>query len=162
MSRLFPYPVLTAMLLALWLLLQQSIAPGQVLLGTVVATCASLAMAALRPPKAKLRNPLSIVRLVFIVTIDILRSNISVARIVIEGGRREDTSGFLEVPLELTDRYGLAALACIITATPGSAWLEYDPVRRTVLIHVLDLIDKQQWTDTIKNRYERLLLEIFQ
>ena len=65
-------------------------------------------------------------------------------------------------PLELRDRSALAILACIITATPGSAWLEYDAARGTVLIHVLDLIDEQQWIDTIKHRYERLLLEIFQ
>ncbi len=65
------------------------------------------------------------------------------------------------MPLELKDPAALAVLSCIITATPGSAWLEYSPAESTVLIHVLDLIDEQQWVDTIKRRYEDLLLEIF-
>jgi multicomponent K+:H+ antiporter subunit E len=30
------------------------------------------------------------------------------------------------------------------------------------MIHVLDLIDESEWVDTIKGRYERLLLEIFE
>ena len=30
------------------------------------------------------------------------------------------------------------------------------------MIHVLDLIDESVWIGTIKNRYERLLLEIFE
>ena len=30
------------------------------------------------------------------------------------------------------------------------------------MIHVLDLIDERVWIDTIKNRYERPLLEIFE
>ena len=30
------------------------------------------------------------------------------------------------------------------------------------MIHVLDLIDESEWVRTIKGRYERLLLEIFE
>lgn len=162
MSRLFPYPVLTLALLIMWLLLQQSMGLGHIILGGAIATFASLAMAALQPPKAKLRNPHKIVSLFVLVTIDVLRSNLAVIQIIITGAQKRDSSDFLEMPLELTDRYGLALLACIITATPGSAWLEYDPVRKTVLIHVLDLLDKEEWIKTIKVRYERRLLEIFQ
>ncbi|MBI4048021.1 MAG: Na+/H+ antiporter subunit E, partial [Devosia nanyangense] len=69
---------------------------------------------------------------------------------------------FIEIPLELRDRVGLTILACIITATPGSAWLNYDSFRGVVLIHVLDLQDEAVWIATVKQRYEALLLEIFQ
>ena len=81
--------------------------------------------------------------------------------IVLRDRHREQTSGFVSMPLELRDRAGLAILACILTAIPGSAWLEYDTRRGTVLIHVLDLVDEANWIETIKYRYERLLLEIF-
>jgi multicomponent K+:H+ antiporter subunit E len=30
------------------------------------------------------------------------------------------------------------------------------------VIHVLDVIDENTWIQTIKNRYERLLMEIFE
>ncbi|MFN3495586.1 MAG: Na+/H+ antiporter subunit E, partial [Hydrogenophaga sp.] len=40
------------------------------------------------------------------------------------------------------------------------AWLAYDERRKTVLIHVLDLIDEEQWIENIKHRYERLLLDV--
>jgi multicomponent K+:H+ antiporter subunit E len=30
------------------------------------------------------------------------------------------------------------------------------------MIHVLDLVDENEWIRTIKGRYERLLLEIFE
>ena len=56
---------------------------------------------------------------------------------------------------------GLAILAVIVTSTPGSAWLEYDSSRNSVFIHVLDLVDEDQWRDLLKARYEKLLLEIF-
>ncbi len=162
MSRIFPYPLLTLALTLMWLLLQQSIGLGHVLLGFVVAWLASQAMARLQPHKPSIRRPGLVLRLFFLVTLDIIRSNIAVCRIILAGERRETTSGFIKMSLELKDPAGLAVLSCIITATPGSAWLEYSPAESSVLIHVLDLIDEEEWVDTVKQRYETLLLEIFQ
>lgn len=162
MSRLFPYPLLTIALTIMWLLLQQSAGLGHVLLGFVVAFAASHAMARLQPHQPRIRRPDLILKLLAEVTVDILRSNIAVTRIVIAGERRKTTAAFIKMPLELKDPAGLAVLSCIITATPGSAWLEYSPAESTVLIHVLDLIDEAEWIDTIKRRYESLLVEIFQ
>ena len=34
--------------------------------------------------------------------------------------------------------------------------------RGTLLLHVLDLVDEEQWSRLIKDRYERLLMEIFE
>ena len=50
MSRVLPYPLLTAALLLTWMLLT-SFSPGQFLLGAVIAVAASRAMAALQPSK---------------------------------------------------------------------------------------------------------------
>ena len=57
---------------------------------------------------------------------------------------------------------GLAILAVIVTATPGSAWIEYNPARGLLLLHVFDLVDEATWVDQVKNRYEHLLMEIFE
>lgn len=160
--QILPYPLLSLALLIFWLLLQQSAGLGHILLGSIIALLAGRALAALQPERPRIRKPFSIVKLMALVAMDVLRSNLAVARIVIQGRRREQTAGFLLLPLELRDRSALAVLSAIITATPGSAWLEYDAARSTVLIHVLDLVDEEAWIALIKQRYERLLLEIFQ
>jgi multicomponent K+:H+ antiporter subunit E len=92
---------------------------------------------------------------------DIIRSNISVAGIILGFKDWEQTSGFVEIPLDLRNPYGLAILACIITSTPGTLWVDFNESSGTLTIHVLDLIDKTEWIRTVKSRYERLLLEIF-
>ena len=51
----------------------------------------------------------------------------------------------MSIPLEMRDPYGLAALACIITATPGTLWVELRSAAQHLLIHVLDLIDEDEW-----------------
>jgi multicomponent K+:H+ antiporter subunit E len=85
-----------------------------------------------------------------------------VARIVLNPRHRGQTSGFLDIPLELRHPAGLAVLACIITATPGTAWARYDSARSVLTLHILDLIDEEAWIRTIKGRYERRLQEIFE
>lgn len=161
MSRVLPYPLLTAGLLLMWLLLT-SFSPGQLILGAVVAMGASRAMASLQPDKPRLRRWQLIPRLLGIVTLDILQSNIAVARVILRGGGRDRRPGFVAIPLDLRDRTGLAVLACIVTSTPGTAWVEHAPDTGILLIHVLDLVDEAEWVSLIKHRYERLLMEIFE
>jgi multicomponent K+:H+ antiporter subunit E len=162
MSRLLPYPLVSAGLLAFWLLLNQALSPGHILLGSVAAVVGGWALTVLEPPKARLRRPGALLRLSFVVLADIIRSNIAVGRIVLGLAPRERTAGFVKIPLQLRDPYGLATLACIITATPGTLWVSFDPAKGLLMIHVLDLIDESDWIWTIKGRYERLLLEIFE
>jgi multicomponent K+:H+ antiporter subunit E len=160
-SLLLPYPIASASFLAFWLLLNQSLSLGHLLLGAAAGLIGGWSLAALKQPKARPRRLATMVRLAGLVFADIVRSNIAVARIILGLEHRGYTSGFVEIPLELRDPYGLAILACIITSTPGTLWVEFDAATGTLTIHVLDLIDKTAWVRTIKGRYERALLEIF-
>lgn len=162
MRRLLPYPLLSLSLLVIWMLLNQSMAAGTILLGALLGVGLAWVFGVLRPPKAHIRNYPRAFLLLLRVIGDIVRSNIAVARLIL--GRRDSgvNSGFVAIPLTLTDHYGLAVLACIITSTPGTIWVSHDSTRNVLLIHVLDLVDAQSWISTIKQRYERPLLEIFQ
>ena len=156
-------PVLVVVLLATWLLLHQTLAPGQFLLGLALSVVLAWFGHDLRPLRARLRRVDRALDLFFVVFWDIVRSNVAVARIVLGlVGRRQVRSGFLRVPLDLRDDHGLAVLACIVTATPGTVWAGLSPDGATLTLHVLDLRDEDEWVRTIKQRYERRLMEIFQ
>jgi len=160
-KRWLPHPLMAGFLLLAWLMLRQSVAPATVAGGVVIALGLAWAFGKLRPPRARVRHYPLLGKLLLRVLRDIVRSNLAVAWIVLRR-RGRVTSGFVAIPLELTDHYGLAALACIITSTPGTIWVDHDSARNVLLIHVLDLVDEASWIDTIKQRYERPLLEIFQ
>ncbi len=162
MTRLLPYPFLALSLLVMWLLLNQSLSPGHIALGAAVAVMASRSMAALRPQPVRIRSVRPIPRLAGIILYDIIRSNIAVARIVLSGRQRGQVSGFVRLPLDMRNRYGLTVLALVITATPGTIWAQFDRANGSLLVHVLDLIDEEEWISLIKGRYERLLMEIFE
>ncbi len=160
-NRILPYPLLTLSLIFFWMTIN-SFSPGHLLLGACVALIASWAMASLRPAKPRIRNWHRLVQLIFIVLYDIVRSNLSVVRIILFEREKNRKSGFLAVPLDIRDPMALAVLATILTSTPGSAWLEYNSSQGTLLIHVLDDVDEAAWISLIKNRYEKLLMEIFE
>lgn len=150
----------------MWLVLT-SFSLGQFLLGTAVALVAAQGLAALHPNKPRLRRWELIPKLIGIVLLDILRSNIAVARVILSGDRGNRRSGFVPIPLELRDPMGLAVLAIIVTSTPGTAWFDYSDRRGVMLLHVFDLVDEEGldeegWVQLIKTRYEHLLLEIFE
>ena len=160
MKRWIPHPLLAAFLLAMWLLLNQSLSPGHIVLGGAVALLASLGLAALRPEPVRTVSIRPILRLAGLVFADIVRSNLAVARIVLIPTKKR-VSGFVRLPLELRNIHGLTLLAIIITATPGTLWVQLDRSSGILLVHVLDLIDEEAWIRLIKTRYEALLLEIF-
>ncbi|HEX2138641.1 MAG TPA: Na+/H+ antiporter subunit E [Woeseiaceae bacterium] len=154
---------LFAWLAFLWLLLNQALTPGQVVLAAAVAAALSWLASPLRPLQASIGNPQVIAGLLAVVLMDVVRSNVAVARIVLGLVRgREVESGFLDVPLDMRDPHGLAGLAMILTATPGTVWVDLAPDGSRVTLHILDLKEKDDWIRWIKNRYEQPLMRIFE
>lgn len=159
---LFPHPLVTIIIAILWLVLT-GFSAGQLVLAVAVGTVAGLAYARLTPDRVRLRRPDLIVLLFGRVVLDIIRSNYAVAGLILTQGRQgRRRAGFVRIPLELTEPNGLAILAIIVTSTPGTAWIEYDPADGHLLLHVFDLLEDDDWIHIIKSRYEALLLEIFQ
>jgi len=155
-------PGFVIVLTAIWLLLNQSLAPAQFAVGLALSVLLARFGSTLRPLRASLGRVDRAVALVFVVFWDIVRSNVAVARIVLGLAGREIRSGFVEIPLDLRDDHGLAVLACIVTSTPGTIWAGLSPDGATLTLHVLDLKDERECVHTIKHRYERHLLRIFQ
>ena len=163
MRRVLPHPLIALFLLGAWLLLVESVSPGAVLLGGVLAAGGSWALASLAPPRARLRRLALAPGLLCDVLVEVLRSNYAVARIILsstKGGARR--SGFVRIRLDMRAPYGLAALACILTTTPGTVWVDYDSAEGTMLLHVLDLVDEAEWVRIVKERWERRLMAIFE
>jgi multicomponent K+:H+ antiporter subunit E len=163
MKRWLPFPLLSAALLAMWLVLNQSAAPAHLLLGGLLALGGGRLLAMLQPPTGRARyRPAALASLFWLVLADIVRSNAAVLWVVLRPAGRGRVAGFLALPLEVRHPGALAVLACIITATPGTSWARYDAARNVLTIHVLDLVDEQAWIRQFKQRYERRLKEIFE
>ena len=162
MNRLFPAPLLSVSLFGLWLLLNLSVSPGNLLLGAALGVLAPLLLAPFRPQHPHVRRPLVMARLTGRAGSDVTVSNLLVARGVLRAGKRPPRSAFVHIPLALRDPHGLAALSMITTVVPGTVWSELALDRSVLLLHVFDLDDEAAFIQHFKDTYERPLMEIFQ
>lgn len=162
MKRWLPAPLLSAGLLALWLLLNQSLAAGHILIGTLAALILPRLIAPLRPAAGRMRRPGAALRLFGVVAIDVVRSALQVAGGVLGARRRAPRARFVVVPLDVRDVHAIAALALITTIVPGTVWSELALDRSRLLLHVFDSADDAAFVAHYKQRYERPLQEIFE
>jgi multicomponent K+:H+ antiporter subunit E len=162
MTRLFPSPLLSGALFVLWLLLMQSLEVGTMLIGVGLAVLWPALTARLMATPPRMKRPVVMAALLLRVIHDMLLSNVKVSWLVLTRRSHTLRSGFIRVPLELRDANGLAALAMIITFTPGTAWAQLSVDGRTLLVHVLALETESSMVRFIQARYERPLREIFE
>ncbi|MDN3711354.1 Na+/H+ antiporter subunit E [Paracoccus cavernae] len=161
-ARSIPHPILSAALVVMWMILT-SFSLGNFLLGAAISVLAGWVVSRLRPKRVEIHSWKALFTLGFRVFIDIMKSNYAVAKLITRGPNDpERHPGFILIDLRLRDRNGLALLSVIITSTPGTAWVEYDPEAGQLLMHILDLREGEDWQSIIRDRYEGLLMEIFE
>jgi len=164
MKRWLPSPPLSFALFIVWLLLNQSLHAATVLMAVLMAIVVPLLTRGLRPATVRMRRPGVALRLTGHVLLDMMRSAITVARLLLTRRVEHIASGFVHIPLDLRDPNALAVLSMIVCLTPGTAWGELAFDRSMLLLHVFDVAqeDEAAFVASIKQRYERPLMEIFE
>ncbi|MBS0401025.1 MAG: Na+/H+ antiporter subunit E [Proteobacteria bacterium] len=162
MKRLFPAPLLSAALMAMWLVLNASLAAGDVLLAVLLGLVVPALLAPLRPARPRIRHPLTVLRLIGVVGLDVLESNWLVLRTLLTRPGQPTHARFVRIPLDLRDPSALAALAVITTVVPGTVWCELARDSSALLLHVWDAPDEAAFIARYKERYEQPLREIFE
>ncbi len=161
MTRLFPHPVLSISLVFLWLMLTR-FSLGYLILGTALSLVAGWAYSALHSARPRIRRWGVIPPLAATLAGDIIRSNITITRLLLTEGRNGRKSAFIRIPLQVRNPNSLAVLAIILTATPGTAWVEYETETGILTLHIFDAAEADHYHDVIRNTYEPMLMEIFE
>ncbi|SDJ49726.1 Na+/H+ antiporter subunit E [Billgrantia gudaonensis] len=161
LKRYLPTPVLSLVLLVVWLLMVRSLAFGHILLGSFLAVTIPLLTQGFWEPLPRVKHPIKLARFVLVVLWDIIVANLQVSRLILSPSR-EAHPGFIEYPLALKDRLAITLLANTITMTPGTVSTNIRLDSSSLLIHALDMDDEQALIREIQERYERPLKEIFE
>src|SRR5690554_2000187 len=98
MSVILPRPGLSVVLLIIWLLLNQTLEPAHVLLGSIIGVVVPLLTQSLMPHKLRLRNPVALMRLLSWALVEISRSCFNVTRIILFRRREKVNSQFIHIP----------------------------------------------------------------
>jgi multicomponent K+:H+ antiporter subunit E len=160
MKRLLPHPLRSLVLLACWLILNQTLHPAHWALGALLGLVLPLAFAALTPRVTTLRRADLALSLLCVFLKDIVVANLEVARRIL-GPEAAIRPRFVWVPLGITNPQGIAVFAAMITMTPGTLSVDITPDRGWLLVHAFNVDDEAALVRDIQQRYERPLREIF-
>jgi multicomponent K+:H+ antiporter subunit E len=156
-----PTPVLSILLLVVWLLLVRSYAFGQFVLGGSLAILIPLLTHRFWDARPRISKPLALLRFVVRVLGDIVVANFEVAYLIANPWRRMKPH-FIEYPLMLEDRFTITLLASTISLTPGTVSANLRLDGKSLLIHALDVDNEEALINQIRERYERPLKEIYE
>ena len=159
-ERWLPSLPLSVTVFCFWLLMNDEISIGQVVMALVLALVIPPFAARLDREFARIGRLRSVPRMLGVLLWDIVQANVTVALQVL-GPERKIRPGFIWVPLDIDNIHGIAALTSIITLTPGTVSSALSDDRRHLLVHVLNLDDADDVIRQIKTRYEAPLMEIF-
>ncbi|MBQ0744006.1 MAG: Na+/H+ antiporter subunit E [Pseudomonas sp.] len=158
---LLPHPWLSLFLVVVWQLIMNDLSAGTLIMGFFLAWGIPQITHVFWPDPPRLHKPLVLLRFTLRVLGDILMANLDVAKLIL-GPSSKLRPAFVEYPVELTHDFAIHLLASTISLTPGTVSSDISDDRKTLLIHGLDVADEQELIETIKQRYERPLMEVFQ
>jgi len=159
-KRLLPHPIFSLVLLLVWLLLNNTISAGHIVLGSIIALVLPWSTAGFWADRLHLHKPGLALRFLLLVLWDITVANIQVAKLILSP-RSKLRPAFVHYPLELDNDFAITVLAATISLTPGTVSIDVSADHRTLLVHGLDVDDEAALIAEIKSRYEAPIKEIF-
>jgi multicomponent Na+:H+ antiporter subunit E len=143
----------------LWVGMTGQLTATNLLIGLVLGYLVLLVLqgpSALRAQQYRIRRA---VGLLVIFVWELILANLRIAWDVVTP-RRRMRPGVIAVPLEARSDVEITFLANLVSLTPGTLSLDVSDDRRVLYIHAMYLHDRGRVTASIKDGFERRLLEV--
>lgn len=157
-----PHPVLSVLLVLMWLLLQNGFSLAHLLLGLFLGWGIPCLTASFWPAAPRVRSYRKAASYAMLVFGDIIVANLVVARLILFSKPSELHTSWLCVPLDLRTPEAITLFAGTITMTPGTVSADLSADGRSLLVHCLNAPDPEAAVREMKLRYETRIKEIFE
>lgn len=162
MQRWLPHPLMTLLMVVLWLLLQNGFSLGALVMGLLLGVIIPVITSGFWPDRPPIRSHRKALSLLLLVAWDVIVSNIVVARLILFRRTSALHTRWICVPLELTSPEAITLLSSTVTMTPGTVSADLSADGKSLLVHCLDAADAEQAVRQIKQRYEARIKEILE
>ncbi|HRP96058.1 MAG TPA: Na+/H+ antiporter subunit E [Rhodocyclaceae bacterium] len=161
LERWLPHPLLTVVLILLWMLLLNSFTAGGLVMGVLLGVVIPIITSSFWPARPPIRAWGKALMFMLLVGWDVIVANVVVARLILFRRADELRTRWVAVPLELRSPEAITVFAGTITMTPGTVSCDLSADGRSLLVHCLDAPDADEAVEQMKSRYEARLKEIF-
>jgi multicomponent Na+:H+ antiporter subunit E len=105
------------------------------------------------------RNIIAVIKLILIFLKELILSNIEIFKIIIRP-KLNINPGIFALPTELKRDWEITVLANLITLTPGTLVVDISDDKKILYIHAMDIKDVDEAIHSIKNSFEKAIMEV--
>lgn len=160
LERWLPHPLLSLVLVILWMALLNDFSAGGLVVGAVLGVIIPVITSHFWPDRPPVRAYGKAISYVLLLAWDILVANVQVAWLIAFRPADRLNSRWIAVPIELESPEAITLLSATVTLTPGTVTSDVSADGKSLLVHCLDAPDVIAEVEQIKTRYERRIKEI--
>jgi len=151
--------LLNFILAFVWMFLKTSYSPASFFVGYFFGLLIIYIFRRFFTSRFYLLRVVAVLNLIYIFTLELILSNISVLKEVLRP-KLNIKPGIFAFPTELKEDWEITMLANLITLTPGTLVVDVSPDNRILYVHAMDISDADEAIQSIKNTFEKAIMEV--
>jgi multicomponent Na+:H+ antiporter subunit E len=151
--------LLNFILAFVWMFLKTSYSPASFFVGYFFGLLIIYIFRRFFTSRFYLLRVVAVLNLIYIFTLELILSNIAVLKAVLRP-KLNIKPGIFAFPTELKEDWEITMLANLITLTPGTLVVDVSPDNRILYVHAMDITDADEAIQSIKNTFEKAIMEV--
>jgi len=143
----------------LWMFLKTSFTPASFLVGYFWGLVILYVFRSYFPDRFYLHRVSAVIKLFFLFIKELILSNLNVLKHVLKP-KLDIKPGIFALPTELEKDWEIMLLANLITLTPGTLTVDVSDNNKILYIHAVNIDDVKESVDSIKNTFEKAIMEV--
>lgn len=151
--------LLNVFLAFIWMFLKNDYSSSTFFVGYILGLLILLMYRRFFHERFYLSRVIAVISLIMLFLKELVLSNISVLKHVLKP-KLDIKPGIFALETELTKDWEITILANLITLTPGTLVVDVSLDSKILYIHAIDIQEKHEAIDSIKNSFERAIKEV--
>ncbi|WP_335870347.1 Na+/H+ antiporter subunit E [Bacillus sp. 2205SS5-2] len=151
--------LLNFVLAFLWMFLTVSFTAQKFIIGYLIGLIVIAAFRRFFNSRFYLIRFIAVLQLFFIFLRELILSNISVLKTILRP-KLNIKPGIFAFPTKLTSDWEITILANLITLTPGTLVMDISADNKILYVHAIDVDDVDEAINSIRNTFEKAIMEV--
>ncbi|MGX6444184.1 Na+/H+ antiporter subunit E [Neobacillus sp. K501] len=151
--------LLNVFLAFIWMFLKNDYSSSTFFVGYLLGLLIMILYRRFFKERLYLTRVIAVISLILLFLKELVLSNISVLKHVLKP-KLDMRPGIFALETELTKDWEITILANLITLTPGTLVVDVSLDNKILYIHAMDVPEKHEAIDSIKNSFEKAIMEV--
>ena len=143
----------------MWMFLTESYQFPSFLTGYIIGVLLLFLLRRFIPSRFYLYRVWKFLSLIFLFIKELTKSNLSIVKLVYQP-KRGYNPGIFALPVDLKSNWEIAILTSLISLTPGTLSVAISDDNKVVYIHAMDIKDDKEEIESIKDSFEKAIMEV--